>query len=75
MSHLLTTYSGPMGNTSSPGRRSTPGRHVGTEAVEEGDTPLPERFAALQEKLEAQFEKSDWLTAIIRERLSRVLPE
>jgi type I restriction enzyme M protein len=52
----------------------TPGRYVGTEAVEEDDTPFPERFAALRAKLETQFTESDRLTALIRERLAALVP-
>jgi Type I restriction-modification system methyltransferase subunit len=50
----------------------TPGRYVGAEEVEEDDTPFPERFAALQATLEAQFKESDRLTALIREKLAQV---
>lgn len=50
----------------------TPGRYVGAEAVEEDDTPFPERFAALQEQLEAQFAQSAELTETIRARLAGV---
>lgn len=50
----------------------TPGRYVGAEAAETDDTPFPERFAALQETLEAQFAESEKLTALIRERLAKV---
>ena len=50
----------------------TPGRYVGAEAAEEDDTPFVERFAALQEQLEAQFAEADELTAKIRARLAGV---
>ena len=51
----------------------TPGRYVGAEAVEEDDTPFPERFAALQAQLEGQFAESERLTGEIRERLAGVV--
>lgn len=53
----------------------SPGRYVGTEAVEEDDTPFAERFAALEAKLEEQFESSEALTATIRERLAAIRPQ
>ena len=48
---------------------------MGAEAVEEDDTPFAERFAALQDKLEEQFEQADELTATIRARLAAVMPQ
>lgn len=53
----------------SHGHVLTPGRYVGAEAAEEEDTPFAERFAALQEVLEAQFAEAEELTATIRARL------
>jgi type I restriction enzyme M protein len=50
----------------------TPGRYVGAVAAEEDGTPFAERFAALQEQLEAQFAEAEELTATIRARLARV---
>lgn len=50
----------------------TPGRYVGAEAAEEDETPFAERFAALQEQLEAQFAEAEELTATIRARLAGV---
>ena len=50
----------------------TPGRYVGAEAAEEDDTPFAERFAVLQETLEAQFAEAEVLTATIRARLAGV---
>ncbi|MCB5945985.1 class I SAM-dependent DNA methyltransferase [Acidocella sp. KAb 2-4] len=50
----------------------TPGRYVGAADAEEDDVPFEERFAALKEKLEAQFAQADDLTASIRERLRSV---
>ncbi|GAK46547.1 type I restriction enzyme M protein [Tepidicaulis marinus] len=52
----------------------TPGRYVGAEAVEEDDTPFEERFTALQQKLEDQFQEADRLAGVIRERLAAVRP-
>ena len=48
----------------------TPGRYVGAAAVEEDETPFVERFAALQERLEGQFEEAERLTGVIREKLA-----
>ncbi len=56
----------------SHGHVLTPGRYVGAEAAEEDDTPFAERFAALQEELEAQFAEAEELTATIRARLAGV---
>jgi type I restriction enzyme M protein len=53
----------------SHGHVLTPGRYVGSQAAEEDETPLAERFAALQEQLEAQFAEAEELTATIRARL------
>ncbi len=53
----------------SHGHVLTPGRYVGAEAAEEDETPFAERFAALQEQLEAQFAEAEELTATIRARL------
>ena len=51
----------------------TPGRYVGIEAAEEDETPFAERFASLQEQLDAQFAEAEALTARIRERLAGVV--
>ena len=56
----------------SHGHVLTPGRYVGAEATEEDETPFTERFAALQEQLEAQFAEAEELTATIRARLAGV---
>ncbi|GHC36608.1 DNA methyltransferase [Gemmobacter nanjingensis] len=56
----------------SHGHVLTPGRYVGAEAAEEDETPFAERFAALQEQLEAQFAEAEELTATIRARLAGV---
>lgn len=47
----------------------TPGRYVGSEAVEEDDEPFEIKFPRLVAELEAQFAESDKLTARIRENL------
>jgi len=57
----------------SHGHVLTPGRYVGAAEAEEDDVPFEERFAALREKLETQFNESDRLTTAIRERLAGVL--
>ncbi len=59
----------------SHGHVLTPGRYVGAEAAEEDETPFVERFAALQEQLDAQFAEADELTATIRARLAGVLDQ
>lgn len=51
----------------------TPGRYVGAADVEEDDVPFAERFAALQAKLEMQFEANDRLTATIREKMAGIV--
>ncbi|WP_423207997.1 type I restriction-modification system subunit M [Paracoccus yeei] len=56
----------------SHGHVLTPGRYVGAEAAEEDETPFTERFATLQEQLEAQFAEAEELTATIRARLAGV---
>ncbi|WP_287884777.1 class I SAM-dependent DNA methyltransferase [Paracoccus sp. (in: a-proteobacteria)] len=56
----------------SHGHVLTPGRYVGAEAAEEDETPFADRFAALQEQLEAQFAEAEELTAAIRVRLAGV---
>ena len=45
----------------------TPGRYVGAADVEDDDRPFAERFAALQAKLNDQFDNSAKLTVAIRE--------
>lgn len=53
----------------SHGHVLTPGRYVGSQAAEEDETPFAERFAALQEQLDAQFTEAEALAATIRARL------
>jgi type I restriction enzyme M protein len=50
----------------------TPGRYVGASDIEDDDTPFTERFAAFGEKLEGQFQESELLSQVIRERLAEV---
>ncbi len=57
----------------SHGHVLTPGRYVGVESAEEDETPFAERFAALQDQLEAQFAEAAELTATIRARLAGVI--
>ena len=59
----------------SHGHVLTPGRYVGAEVAEEDETPFTERFAALQEQLEAQFTEAEALTATIRARLAGVVSD
>ena len=47
-------------------------RYVGAEAQEDDGASFSERFAELRAKLEEQFEESDRLTALIREKLALV---
>ena len=56
----------------SHGHVLTPGRYVGAEAAEEDETPFAERFAALQDQLEAQFAEAEELSATIRARLAGI---
>ena len=53
----------------------TPGRYVGAEDAEDDGVPFAERFAALTATLEDQFNESDRLTALIREKLAMVVPD
>jgi type I restriction enzyme M protein len=57
----------------SHGHVLTPGRYVGAEAAAEDETPFVERFASLQEQLEAQFAEAVKLAATIRARLAGVV--
>ena len=50
----------------------TPGRYVGAADIEDDDMPFAEKFAAMREKLDAQFAAADKLTNAIRDRLSEV---
>ena len=50
----------------------TPGRYVGAAAAEEDSTPFAERFAALQETLDAQFAQGEELAVTIRSNLKSV---
>jgi len=52
----------------------TPGRYVGSADVEDDEVSFLERFAALQDKMELQFECAERLTATIRDKLSGLLP-
>lgn len=47
----------------------TPGRYVGSEAIEEDEEPFEQKFPRLLAKLETQFAESDKLTAQIRHNL------
>lgn len=51
----------------------TPGRYAGAEEVEANATPFPERFAALQATLGAQFAESERLTQVIHDQLANVV--
>ncbi|WP_243438170.1 type I restriction-modification system subunit M [Fundidesulfovibrio soli] len=51
----------------------TPGRYVGAEVEDDDETPFKERFAALREKLEGQFEEAERLMATVRVKLAGVL--
>jgi type I restriction enzyme M protein len=52
----------------------TPGRYVGAADVEDDDTPFTERFVALRAKLDTQFAESDALSAVISDRLAKLVP-
>lgn len=47
----------------------TPGRYVGSEAVEDDDEPFEVKFPRLVSELESQFSESDKLTETIRRKL------
>ena len=53
----------------------TPGRYVGAEDAEDDGVPFAERFAALTATLENQFNESEGLTALIREKLAMVVSD
>ena len=53
----------------------TPGRYVGAEDAEDDGVPFAERFAALTATLENQFNESERLTALIREKLAMVVSD
>jgi type I restriction enzyme M protein len=46
---------------------------VGAAAVEEDETPFVERFAALQDRLEGQFDEAARLTEVIRKKMTGVV--
>jgi len=50
----------------------TPGRYVGAADVEDDETPFPERFAALQVKLEEQFNVGRELESQIKVSLGNI---
>lgn len=53
----------------------TPGRYVGSEAVEDDDEPFEVKFPRLVAELESQFVESDKLTAQIRKNLKMLRGE
>ena len=58
-----------LGDIKSHGFVLTPGRYVGSEAVEDDDEPFEVKFPRLVAELESQFAESDKLTADIRRNL------
>ena len=50
----------------------TPGRYVGSEKQAEDPTPFPEKFAALQATLDAQFKEAAGLTRRIKANLKKL---
>ncbi len=50
----------------------TPGRYVGSEAVEEDDEPIGEKIARLKRELYEAFEESDRLQERVRTALERI---
>lgn len=50
----------------------TPGRYVGAESQEDDGEPFPEKYPRLLAELEDSFAKMELLTAVVRERLTRV---
>ena len=59
----------------SHGHVLTPGRYVGTSAIEDDGTPFSERFAELKVKLDEQFAEGEELEARIQAQLARLLPK
>ena len=53
----------------------TPGRYVGSEAEEDDGVSFEERFGELRAKLDEQFNESDRLTELIREKLTMVVSD
>lgn len=51
----------------------TPGRYVGTEALDDDEHLFAERFAALKETLAEQFAEADELSARIQKKLEEVV--
>jgi type I restriction enzyme M protein len=51
----------------------TPGRYVGAADLEDDDVPFPERFAALNARLEGHFAEASTLTAAIRSSLAGIV--
>lgn len=52
----------------------TPGRYVGSEALEDDGEPFEEKMARLTAALEEQFAESALLEAKIRENFERLAP-
>lgn len=50
----------------------TPGRYVGTAAVEADDVPFEEQFVGLKETLTEQFAEAEELNALIQGKLEEV---
>lgn len=50
----------------------TPGRYVGAAEVEDDGEPIEEKLTRLRAELEAQFDESARLAALVREQLGRV---
>ena len=50
----------------------TPSRYVGVESAPGDDTPFPEKFAKLKEKLSLHFDESEKMNMTIREQLKGV---
>jgi type I restriction enzyme M protein len=50
----------------------TPGRYVGAPDAEEDDEPIGEKLARLRSQLVADFEESDRLQQVVRERLGEL---
>ena len=64
--------SAPLEDVRRHGHVLTPARYVGATETDDTDAPFEERFAALKEKLNAQFAEAEGLTTQIRASLARV---
>lgn len=65
-------YSASLAEVKAADYALTPGRYVGAADVEDDGEPIEEKIARLSKELFEQFEESERLAAVVRERLGRV---